>query len=95
MPAAGSATPESALPLSSIKANVGHAEPAAGMAGLVKLACALRAAETATCAHLRVVNPHVRQVARGRAAAGGRRHELSTRSAYHGSPTATRQTRTV
>ena len=52
-----------------IKANIGHAEPAAGMTGLLRLALALGRAAAAPNAQLRVVNPHVGDALRGVACA--------------------------
>ena len=48
-----------ALAVGGVKANIGHAEPAAGMTGLLKLALGLRASEAAPNAQLRLLNPHV------------------------------------
>ena len=45
------------MPVGSSKANVGHSEPAAGIAGLLKVAEV--ADHAAPNAHLRTVNPHV------------------------------------
>jgi 3-oxoacyl-(acyl-carrier-protein) synthase len=50
---------EEALAVGGVKANIGHAEPAAGMTGLLKLAIGLRAGEAAPNAQLRALNPHV------------------------------------
>jgi len=47
------------LAASSIKANVGHAEAAAGMTGMLKLVLGLQAGMAAPNAQLRVLNPHV------------------------------------
>ena len=47
------------LPVGGIKANIGHAEPAAGMTGLLKLVSALEQGGAAPNAQLRVLNPHV------------------------------------
>ena len=43
----------------SVKASAGHAEPAAGTAGLVRLALALRSGQAPPNAQLRSLNPHV------------------------------------
>ena len=45
--------------LSGVKASVGHAEPAAGMAGLLNLAVGLRRDRAAPNAQLRILNRHV------------------------------------
>jgi len=50
---------ESPLPVVALKANIGHAEPAAGMTGLLKLAIELRSVATAPNGQLRLLNPHV------------------------------------
>jgi acyl transferase domain-containing protein len=50
------AEPESAISITSIKANVGHAEPAAGIGGLVKLLLAVSAKQATPNAQLRVLN---------------------------------------
>ena len=55
MPIGGS----SSVGLASGKANVGHAEPAAGATGMLKLALQLQHALIAPNAHLRLLNPHV------------------------------------
>ena len=47
------------LAVGGVKANIGHAEPAAGMTGLLKLALGLRHGDAGPNAHLRVRNPHV------------------------------------
>ena len=47
------------LAASSIKGNVGHAEAAAGITGMLKLVLGLRAGMAAPNAQLRVLNPHV------------------------------------
>ena len=49
------------LPLAvvGVKANLGHAEPAAGMTGLLKMALGLQRGDAAPNAQLRVLNPHV------------------------------------
>ena len=46
-----------ALAVGSVKANLGHAEPVAGMVGLLKLGLALQHAESPPNAQLRVLNP--------------------------------------
>jgi 3-oxoacyl-(acyl-carrier-protein) synthase/enoyl-CoA hydratase/carnithine racemase/acyl carrier protein/thioredoxin reductase len=48
---------ETPLAVGGVKANIGHAEPAAGMTGLLKLALGLRSGEAAPNAQLRVLNP--------------------------------------
>ena len=59
--AAAVLTPRGDAPLlvGGVKANIGHAEPAAGMTGLLKLALGLRWGEAAPNAQLRVLNPHL------------------------------------
>ena len=47
------------LALGSIKANVGHAEPAAGATGLLRLAMGMASGTAPPNANLRVINPHV------------------------------------
>ncbi|MDC0525473.1 enoyl-CoA hydratase-related protein [bacterium] len=60
-----------ALPLAvgGVKANIGHAEPAAGMTGLLKLALGLRAGQATPNAQLRSLNPHVGDTLHGAAGA--------------------------
>jgi hypothetical protein len=60
---------EGPLAVGGVKANIGHAEPAAGMTGLLKLALGLRAGEAAPNAQLRSLNPHVGGAIRGAACA--------------------------
>ena len=57
------------LAVGGAKANFGHAEPAAGMTGLLKLALGLRAGEAAPHAQLRALNPHVGETLGGVACA--------------------------
>ena len=53
------------LALGGVKANIGHAEPAAGMTGLLKLASGLENATAAPNAQMRVLNPMVSGAFRG------------------------------
>mgnify|MGYP001496082212 CR=1 FL=1 len=54
------ACPEfSAIEVGGVTANIGHAEPAAGLTGLVKLVVGLRCSEAAPNAQLRALNVHV------------------------------------
>ena len=48
-----------ALALCSVKANGGHAEPAAGISGLLRLCIGLRASAAPPNGQLRTINPHV------------------------------------
>jgi NADPH:quinone reductase-like Zn-dependent oxidoreductase/3-oxoacyl-(acyl-carrier-protein) synthase len=57
---------EAPLAVGGVKANIGHAEPAAGMTGLLKLALGLHAGEAAPNAQLRSLNPHVGGTLRGK-----------------------------
>ena len=59
---------EAPLGVSGVKANIGHAEPAAGLTGLLKLAVGLPRGEAAPNAQLRALNPHVRSAERGKPA---------------------------
>jgi 3-oxoacyl-(acyl-carrier-protein) synthase len=47
------------LAVGGVKANVGHAEPAAGMTGLLKLVLGMWAGEATPNAQLRALNPHL------------------------------------
>jgi acyl transferase domain-containing protein len=51
---------EPPLAVGSIKGNMGHAEPVAGMAGLLKLVLGLTLHEAASNAQLRALNPHLK-----------------------------------
>ena len=57
------------LLVSSIKAISGHAEPAAGSSGLLRLATGLASAESPPNAQLRVINEHVESALKGLSAA--------------------------
>jgi hypothetical protein len=50
---------EAPLAVGGVKANIGHAEPAAGLTGLLKLTLGLQGSEAASNAQLRLLNPHV------------------------------------
>jgi 3-oxoacyl-(acyl-carrier-protein) synthase/thioesterase domain-containing protein/SAM-dependent methyltransferase/acyl carrier protein len=52
-----------------LKANIGHAEPAAGAVGLLSLALRLRRCDAGPNAQLRLINPHVGAALRGRGCA--------------------------
>jgi len=56
---------EATLAVGGVKANIGHAEPAAGMTGLLKLVGGMRSGEAAPNAQLRLLNPHVGATLRG------------------------------
>jgi len=60
---------EAPLAVGGVKANIGHAEPAAGTTGLLTLALGLRAFEAAPNAQLRALNPHLGGALRGAACA--------------------------
>jgi hypothetical protein len=53
-----------------MKANAGHSEPGAGLAGALKLLMQLRDSSLSPNAHLRTVNPHVGDTLRDCAACG-------------------------
>ena len=63
MGAVGGRSGVAALAVGGVKANIGHAEPAAGMTGLLRLAAGLRCGDAAPNAQLRVLNEHVSSVA--------------------------------
>lgn len=50
---------ERPLPISSVKANLGHMEPASGMAGFVKAVLALKNQSLPPTLHLQTPNPHI------------------------------------
>ena len=60
---------EAPLAVGGVKANIGHAEPAAGMTGLLKLAFGLRCSQAAPNAQLRTLNSHLSEAVRGVACA--------------------------
>ena len=66
---AGAFGPAVGLAASSVKANSGHAETAAGLAGLLTLACGLAQGAVPPNAQLRLLNPHVGAALRGVACA--------------------------
>ena len=53
------------MAVGSVKANAGHAEPAAGLSGLLKLAIGLARGDAAPNAQLRALNTHVGDTLRG------------------------------
>eukprot|EP00966_Prymnesium_polylepis_P109692 2538363-Prymnesium_polylepis.1 len=55
----------SALAVGGVKANCGHAEPAAGLTGLFKLVLALQHGQAAPNAQVRKLNPHVVEATKG------------------------------
>ena len=59
------ASKEHLLGVSGVKASVGHAEPAAGILGMLKLALEIERAEIASNAQLRVLNRHLIQLVGG------------------------------
>ncbi|MFE3599909.1 SDR family NAD(P)-dependent oxidoreductase [Streptomyces sp. NPDC059142] len=75
------------LAVGSVKANVGHLEAAAGIAGLTKVLLQLRHRAIAPCAHLREINPRIdvgdrldlpRELRRWEAGASPRRAGISS-----------------
>ena len=61
----GFGSADATLGVGSLKANAGHTEPGAGLAGILKLLVQMRDRSLAPNAQLRVLNPHVRGGLRG------------------------------
>merc|ERR1711871_424317 len=53
---------EDLLAVGGVKANIGHAETAAGMTGLLKLALGLLCGHVPPNAQLRLLNPHLNEI---------------------------------
>ena len=62
-------TEASPIAVGGVKANIGHAEPAAGMTGLLKLSIGLQKAIAAPNAQLRVLNPMANETFQGMSSA--------------------------
>ena len=58
------------LAIGSLKANAGHTEPGAGVAGALNLLVKLQSQRTSPNAQLRIINPHVGGSLRGQTACG-------------------------